>query len=132
MGVRRDHQMATDVGITIEDYEVVSAAIEDEVPGVFVWVRLRLAKDASAILDFVRTGVGDVLVSPRAPQSFHDRTLPDECPACLLPSFVYQFLQFLAGFEIGDAFSRNVHGLASFRIPAAASAALANTNAATP
>src|SRR5438552_14893607 len=45
-------------------------------------------------------------------------------------SLVNEFLQFLAGLEIGDTFGRNTNGVACLRVTAAARATLAHAKAA--
>jgi hypothetical protein len=62
--------VAADVGIQIENYEVVSGAIQDEVLIVVIGMFLDFAEDAT---DFRSVGSGrrDVSVSPWAPESFH-------------------------------------------------------------
>ena len=73
MGIRRDHQMTADVGILVENYEVVKAAMNNQVLRIGGWVFLRFTEDTN-VLRLVGAGIRDVLVSPGAPQSFHNAT----------------------------------------------------------
>jgi len=46
MGIGRNHQVTTDVWISIEDDEVVSGAVNYQIPFVVRWILLRGAEDA--------------------------------------------------------------------------------------
>ena len=71
MQVRRHQEVAADVGIPVEDYEVVSAPVNHQVFRITGWVLLRVTKEAGA-LRYVGGGFANVFVSPGTPQSFHD------------------------------------------------------------
>jgi hypothetical protein len=73
MRVGRDHQMTAGVGIFIENYEVVQAAMNDQALGITGGIFLRFTEDAG-ILRLAGAGIRDVLESPGAPQSFHNAT----------------------------------------------------------
>lgn len=64
--------MAADVGISIEDYEVVATAEQDEILLVIGRIVLRFTENASAF-KFFRAGAGDVFVPPGAPKSIHNQ-----------------------------------------------------------
>ena len=63
--------MTADVGILVENYEVVKAAMNNQVLRIGGWIFLRFTEDAGALR---LAGIGDVIVSPGAPQSFHNAT----------------------------------------------------------
>jgi hypothetical protein len=65
--------MTADIGILVENYEVMKAAMNNQVLRIVGWIFLRFTEDA-AVLRLVRAAIGDVLVSPGAPQSFHGAT----------------------------------------------------------
>ena len=74
MGIGRNHQVAANVGISIEKDEVVGPAVNDQIPFVVRWILLRDAEDA-ARRRFFRTAGCDVVVPPGTPQYFHRQTL---------------------------------------------------------
>ena len=65
--------MTADVGILVENYEIVSAAMKDQVFRVSSGVLLRVTEDAGDLRS-VGFGLINVFVSPGTPQSFHDVT----------------------------------------------------------
>jgi hypothetical protein len=65
--------MTADVGVPIENYEIVKAAMNNQVFRIVGWIFLRFTEDAG-VLKLVGAGIRDVLVSPGAPQSFHNAT----------------------------------------------------------
>ena len=73
MRVGRDHQMTAGVGIFVENYEVVQAAMNNQALGIMGWTFLRFTEDAG-VLRLAGAGIRDVLESPGAPQSFHNAT----------------------------------------------------------
>ena len=73
MRVGSDHQMTTGVGIFVENYEVVPAAMNNQALGIKGWVFLRFTEEAGG-LRLAGVAIRDVLESPGAPQSFHNAT----------------------------------------------------------
>ena len=71
--------MSADVGITIENDEIVLAAIEDEILRVVGGTFLGYTEDAVLFVGHFGTGFGDVFVPPGAPKSIHggETILPD-------------------------------------------------------
>jgi hypothetical protein len=65
--------MTAGVGIFVENYEVVNAAINNQALGIMGWTFLRFTEDAG-VLRLAGVGIRDVLESPGAPQSFHNAT----------------------------------------------------------
>jgi hypothetical protein len=71
VGIGRDHQVAANVWIEIEDYEVVGAAAEHEILFIIRGVFVSFAEDARLSYGHVGSGSGDVFAPPGAPESFH-------------------------------------------------------------
>jgi hypothetical protein len=69
--VGRDHHVAADVGIKIEDDEIARTAVEHEMFFVIRSVLLRFAENAAVTFGHIGSGRGDVFVPPGAPESFH-------------------------------------------------------------
>jgi hypothetical protein len=65
--------MTAGVGIFVENYEVVQAAMNNQAPGIMGWIFLRFTEDAG-VLRLAGAGIRDVLESPGAPKSFHNAT----------------------------------------------------------
>src|SRR2546429_8291176 len=72
--IGRNHQVTADVWVSIEKDEVMSAAVNDQIPFVVRWILLRGAEDATG-RRFFRTAGCDVVVPPGTPQYFHRQTL---------------------------------------------------------
>jgi hypothetical protein len=73
MRIGRNHQVTTDVGIAIENDEVVSCAVNYQIPFVVRGILLGCAEDAIG-RRFFRTAGCDVFVPPGTPQYFHKQT----------------------------------------------------------
>src|SRR5438067_3550104 len=67
----RNHQVASDVGIQIEDDEIMGAPMEHEIVFVLGWILLRGAEDADGGRRHIGSARGDVSMSPGTPESFH-------------------------------------------------------------
>ena len=65
--------MTADVGILVENYKVMKAAMNNQTTRIVGWISRRFTEDAR-VFRLVGVGVRDVLVSPGAPQSFHNAT----------------------------------------------------------
>jgi hypothetical protein len=64
--------MTADVRIAIQDYEIVSGAMKNEVRFVVMRVVESFAEEAAARSHF-RFGGGDVFVPPGTPEPFHNQ-----------------------------------------------------------
>lgn len=65
--------MTADVGVLVENYKVVKAALNNQIIRIVGGMFLRFTEDAG-VPGLAGAGIGDVLVSPGAPQSFHNAT----------------------------------------------------------
>ena len=67
--------MTADVGVSIEDYEIITAAVQDQIGNVVAGSFPGGAEKAGILSRLFRIGLADVLVSPGTPQSFHSAIL---------------------------------------------------------
>src|SRR2546429_6535279 len=110
----RNHQVTGDVGIQIENDEIMSAPMEHEIVFVLGWILLRGAENAVGGLRHIGSARGDVSMSPGTPESFHNNQIRDDS-SCgvkthLSRTLVDEFLEFLAGFEIRNPLGGNING----------------------
>ena len=78
MRERRNHQVTGDVGIQIEDDEIVSAPMEHEILFIVGWRLLGFAENASGGLGHIGSARGDVSMSPWTPESFHNNLIRND------------------------------------------------------
>jgi len=74
MLVRGYHQVSADIRITIENNEIVLAAMNDKIASIVGWILLGNAEDAGRCGLF-RTGGVDIFVPPGTPKYFHEEIL---------------------------------------------------------
>ena len=65
--------MTDDVRIEIEDYEGMSAAVQDKILFIVIRVLNHRAKDAGIRLRHISSGRRYICVSPGTPESFHEK-----------------------------------------------------------
>src|SRR5438105_15403041 len=82
----RNHQVTADVGVQIEDDEIVSAPMEHEILFIVGWILLRGAENAGGGLRHIGSARGDISMSPATPESFHNSLIRDDSPISSLRS----------------------------------------------
>ena len=74
----RNHQVTADVGVQIEDDEIVSAPMKHEILFIVGWILLRCAENAGGGLRHIGSARGDISMSPGTPESFHNNLIRND------------------------------------------------------
>src|SRR5665213_421485 len=117
--VRNDHKMTAGVGIAVQHNEIVTAAMDDH-----VFLIAILGGDSAEHTTFERFGRGEISVAPWTPEIIHFNRPPESVNRTsgflgnrVIDARIYDVLQFLARFEIGDFLGGDFHARAGFGIP---------------
>src|SRR5205807_5808585 len=135
----RNHQVTADIRVQIEDDEIVSAPIKQEILFIVGGIFLRGAENARARLGHIGSARGDVSMSPGTPESFHNSLIRDGSSGAfrfaslqnlLRRTLVDEFLEFLAGFKIRNPLGGNINGGTGLGVSTPARTSLAHAKTA--